>query len=301
MTKRDDYLMDYTDVQQISRKFFKSLGLADQSEEQINNFISAKILEYKGGRVRFRYRAFLEYFIAERMRDDDDFKNWVLDDERYLSFGNEIEYFAGIKRKDLDLLELIGARFNSLGEILENETGWVKHLNTINELTPPHDEVKTAFFEGIERQLDAFNNRQWEEIKSLLADDSVFHRANATEVYSGPGAIVDHFEQPTGGEWNVKFARLDSSDQFTGSDGRVVERGDFAITAGADDSACYTGSYMMTWAPRMAATTGSCRSSPGWTSRPGSRTASNRVHQLPGRNFACAHPSHPIVTTSVDC
>ena len=98
--------------------------------------------------------------------------------------------------------------------------------------------------------IDAFNNRQWEDVKSLLAEDSVFHRANATEVYSGPDAIVDHFEQPIGGEWNVKFARLDSTDQFTGDDGRVVERGDFAITAGADDGSCYAGSYMMTWAPQ---------------------------------------------------
>jgi ketosteroid isomerase-like protein len=100
------------------------------------------------------------------------------------------------------------------------------------------------------RFMDAFNNRQWEDVKSLLAEDSVFHRANATEVYSGPDAIVGHFEQPIGGEWNVKFARLDSTDQFTGNDGRVVERGDFAITAGADDSSCYAGSYMMTWAPQ---------------------------------------------------
>jgi hypothetical protein len=30
----------------------------------------------------------------------------------------------------------------------------------------------------------------------------------------------------------------------------VVERGDFAITAGADDGSCYAGSYMMTWAPQ---------------------------------------------------
>jgi ketosteroid isomerase-like protein len=97
---------------------------------------------------------------------------------------------------------------------------------------------------------DAFNNRQWEEVKAVLAEDSVFHRANATEVYSGPDAIVDHFEQTIGGEWNVKFAELDSEDQFTGADGRVVERGDFAITAGADDSSCYAGSYMMTWAPQ---------------------------------------------------
>jgi len=102
------------------------------------------------------------------------------------------------------------------------------------------------------RLMDAFNNRQWDEVKALLADDSVFHRANATEVYSGPDAIAAHFEQPIGGEWNVKFARLDSNAQFTGNDGRVVESGDFAITAGADDSSCYAGSYMMTWAPGSA-------------------------------------------------
>ena len=84
-----------------------------------------------------------------------------------------------------------------------------------------------------EEFMDAFNNRQWEEVKSILAEDAVFHRANAAEVYSGPEAIAGHFEQPIGGEWNVKFVRLDSEDQLTGNDGRVVERGDFAITAGA--------------------------------------------------------------------
>jgi hypothetical protein len=85
--------------------------------------------------------------------------------------------------------------------------------------------------------------------KALLAEDAVFHRANAAEVQSGPDAIVAHFEQPIGGEWKVKFARLDSEEQLVGNDGRVVQRGDFAITAGADDGACSAGSYMMTWAP----------------------------------------------------
>jgi len=101
--------------------------------------------------------------------------------------------------------------------------------------------------------IDAFNSRQWDEVKSLLAADSVFHRANAAEVQSGPDAIAAHFEQPIGGEWNVKFARLDSEAQLAGNDGRVVERGDFAITAGADDGACYAGSYLATWAPAGAA------------------------------------------------
>ena len=99
---------------------------------------------------------------------------------------------------------------------------------------------------------DAFNSRDWDSLKSMLAEDIVFHRANAMEVYSGPDAVVGRFQDTIGApdQWNVKFAIFESSDQFAGADGRVVERGDFAVTAGPDDGSCYRGSYIMTWAPQ---------------------------------------------------
>jgi len=99
--------------------------------------------------------------------------------------------------------------------------------------------------------IEAFNGRQWQDVKALLAPGIVFHRGNGEEAFVGPDAVVGRFESTIGSPdaWNVKFARLDSDSQFTGSKGDVVERGDFAITAGGDDSACYAGSYMMTWSP----------------------------------------------------
>ena len=98
--------------------------------------------------------------------------------------------------------------------------------------------------------INAFNGRDWDAVKSALTEDSVFHRANGDQVFVGPDAIVERFSSTIGApdQWNVKFARLDSSAQRAGKDGRVVERGDFAVTAGADDGSCYAGSYMMTWA-----------------------------------------------------
>jgi hypothetical protein len=97
----------------------------------------------------------------------------------------------------------------------------------------------------------AFNERQWEDVKAMLADDAAFHRANADEVQVGPEEITARFEEVIGNpdQWNVKFVRLDPTETFEGIDGRVVERGDFAVTAGGDDSGCYVGSYMMTWLP----------------------------------------------------
>jgi ketosteroid isomerase-like protein len=99
--------------------------------------------------------------------------------------------------------------------------------------------------------IDAFNSRDWDAVKAVLTDDSVFHRANGDQVFVGPDAIVERFSSTIGApdQWNVKFAKLDSSSQLAGKDGRLVERGDFAVTAGADDGSCYAGSYMMTWAP----------------------------------------------------
>ena len=99
--------------------------------------------------------------------------------------------------------------------------------------------------------IDAFNGRDWNGVKAVLTEDSVFHRANGDEVFIGPDAIVERFSTTIGAadQWNVKFVRLDSASHLAGKDGRVVERGDFAVTAGAEDDTCYAGSYMMTWAP----------------------------------------------------
>ena len=99
--------------------------------------------------------------------------------------------------------------------------------------------------------IEAFNNRQWDEVRSMLAPDSVFHRADGKQVYIGPDAILGRFERTIGAsdQWNVKFVQLDPKDEHAGKDGRVVTRGDFAVTAGADGSSCYAGSYLSTWKP----------------------------------------------------
>jgi len=104
-----------------------------------------------------------------------------------------------------------------------------------------------------ERFTEAFNARDWDSLKSQLADNIVFHRASGEDVFIGPDAVIERFSTTIGApdQWNVKFAILNSDSEFVGKDGTVVERGDFAVTAGADDSACYRGSYMMTWADKV--------------------------------------------------
>jgi ketosteroid isomerase-like protein len=68
------------------------------------------------------------------------------------------------------------------------------------------------------RFIDAFNARDWNALREVVADDVVFHRANAEEVFVGADAVIGVFEKTIGADdqWNVKFARLASDSQLTG-------------------------------------------------------------------------------------
>jgi hypothetical protein len=97
---------------------------------------------------------------------------------------------------------------------------------------------------------EAFNARDWDKVRMLLADEVVFQRASSTDVFAGPDAVIGNLQGTIADQWNVKFAKLEPAAHLAGKDGRVVERGDFAVTAGAASDACYAGSYMMTWMPK---------------------------------------------------
>lgn len=97
--------------------------------------------------------------------------------------------------------------------------------------------------------INAFNDRNWEAVKDMFADEALFHRGNGDTLYKGKGDVADRLKDPIGDQWNVRFTRLENT-QFTAgnaNDPRTVDTGHFAITAGDDSSACYAGTYQLTW------------------------------------------------------
>jgi hypothetical protein len=129
MALNDRYRLNYDELIGLARRWFDEVGLHDQSREQVDNFIRARVLAGKDGIVTFRYRAFLEHFIAARMDQDASFMEWALGEERYLSF-------------------------------------WNIDLHTIDNVTTPNDELKTGWFQDIERQINA---PAWRRNKEMIA------------------------------------------------------------------------------------------------------------------------------------
>jgi len=54
--------------------------------------------------LRFRFKCFFEFFLMRNMENRKAFKEYVISEENYLYFLDEIEYFSGIRRDETDLL-----------------------------------------------------------------------------------------------------------------------------------------------------------------------------------------------------
>lgn len=120
MARTNDYVPSREAARSELKHYIDAQGLIANLDELIVEFMSARILVQKtDNRIAFRYRSVLEYFIALRMTSDVSFRDWVLDESRYLSFVNEIQYYAGKLRNDLSLVEVVGVRHAAiLGDAL---------------------------------------------------------------------------------------------------------------------------------------------------------------------------------------
>ncbi|WOI56838.1 metallophosphoesterase [Palleronia sp. LCG004] len=112
MCRRNSYKLRSDDLYKVTLSYLESLGFNFTARDIIENAISSKIFtENKSDNtVYFRFRAFLEFFIASKMRDDPDFREWIFDEDRYLSYLNEIEYYSGLERNNLKLLQIVSKR-----------------------------------------------------------------------------------------------------------------------------------------------------------------------------------------------
>ena len=124
MAAENEYVPSAEAVRTVMKTYVNKLGLVAPLDDLMSEFLSARIFVRKpDGRLSFRYRAVLEYFIAMQMGVEPSFKAWVMDEGRYLQFVNEIQYYAGRLRNDAALVDEVGRRFEAIVVDLEAEIG----------------------------------------------------------------------------------------------------------------------------------------------------------------------------------
>lgn len=138
MCKENLYSMTYDELHRFTADYLESIGLPFSAKDVLDNLINSRILGSRGveDKLGFRFRAFLEFFTAQQISSNKDFREWVFAEERYLSFLNEIEYYAGLERSDSDLVELVSLRHLELANIVFGEK-FLELLKSEDELLIP--------------------------------------------------------------------------------------------------------------------------------------------------------------------
>lgn len=138
--KRDNYGLTYYELrdfirQNIERKKFE---LIINDEVILQEFLSKGILSayYSENEifVRFKFNCFFQYFLMKNMDIDPEFKAFVLQEENFLYFTEEIDYYTGLKRDQADILELLTKRMNgAFDELITKIEEWKYGFDTIFE------------------------------------------------------------------------------------------------------------------------------------------------------------------------
>lgn len=156
MVTTNTYKWSFQDIERLISDILNELGLSFSANEILKNLIKAKILGISHeGDVSFRYRAFMEYFVGERMNREINFRHYIFERERILSFKNEIQFYAGLNRSDSNLLDLISTVFLDAESKLDKQSEWSPDIASIdNFILPGRDDENDLFFE-LERQINS--------------------------------------------------------------------------------------------------------------------------------------------------
>lgn len=153
MARQDLYLVEKEQLRSVIKEHIDKIEVSVDITDLLEEFISNRLfVEKADGRLRFRYRAVLEYFIALHMRKDKEFKNWILDTSRFLRFTSEIQYYAGAVRDDVDLMSMMADRFDGLYKEIDIEFGGID-LHKISALKLPYTEGDASSIDIIASQL----------------------------------------------------------------------------------------------------------------------------------------------------
>jgi len=139
MAQTEEYVPSKEAMRAEMKAYVDMQGLNVDLDGLLSEFLVARIFVTRAeGRLSFRYRGVLEYFIALRMTADPLFKDWVMHEERYLRYINEIQYYAGKLRNDAALVDLIGQRHERILAEALVDIGEID-LAQLDTIVLPHD------------------------------------------------------------------------------------------------------------------------------------------------------------------
>jgi len=198
MVRTDEFTPYYNDVLSIALKYIDHYGFPFKADAIISHFIRCKILEVRqredGHKIRFSLSAFSYYFSAWRMINSSEFKAWVLDDDRYLTYEHEVSFYAALIRNDANLVEKLFRDFDALSAAMWVDASTeVRSGSFMDDFTEPNPESTDQELFAIQDAIRS-NDVTDSEREEMQEDDVVPAMSNSQEV-------AKHTYATTGDKW----------------------------------------------------------------------------------------------------
>ncbi|WJE54850.1 metallophosphoesterase [Bacillus cereus] len=154
-----NYSVNYQELRDFIYQNLKIKKFDFDEEHLLQHFINKGVLTVdKEGidrKVRFKFSCFFQFFLMKNIDKDQEFKEYVLSEDNYLLFINELDYYSGLKQDDAKLLELVVNRMYSEYEGI---------IEKIEKLQYNYDNV----FETLSTIVDRLSA---EDIKQITSND----------------------------------------------------------------------------------------------------------------------------------
>lgn len=174
MTEAQDYEPEENVVVGWVVTYLADYGLKYSATDLFSYFVDSRVLERSSGRVRFRLRMFYEFFVATRMREDEQFREFIFSDENYLLYANEVSFYAALSLRDRARLEQVFQAFEALDEkYSERFTNAVQSGGYLESFLEPDETVSAEELGELEKQVRSEAERKANRDELLESADVV--------------------------------------------------------------------------------------------------------------------------------
>lgn len=123
LIKKEDNInyLSYTDFYNTIDEYIKKkVGFTFNVDVIIEYLLDRKIFTKNNlNEVKFSHICFRHFFVAKRMQDNPEFKQYILDENRYFNYPKEIDYYTGLVRSDKETFILLYKRFKDVFDPME--------------------------------------------------------------------------------------------------------------------------------------------------------------------------------------
>jgi len=105
------------------KTYARDFGPALSPSQELETYTKANIFVRNGDIIHFRLSMWTWYFLANRVVDDQVFKEELLESRKYQSYPQVLEFATGINRKQSDVLHKLGVHLKSATQEYELESG----------------------------------------------------------------------------------------------------------------------------------------------------------------------------------